>query len=57
LRAVENIKLLTKDDKGLAMENILELIKSFSYNWFSLDSYDKDKFPNSSFLQYELFKG
>jgi len=42
---VEDIKLLVKNNQNLKTDDILELIKSFSYTWFSLDSYDKDKFP------------
>ncbi len=45
LKAVEDIKLLSKDNKNVQTGDILELIKSFSYTWFSLDSYDKDNFP------------
>ena len=47
LRAVEDIKLLTKDNKNVQTEDILELIKSFSYTWFSLDKYDKNSFPKT----------
>jgi len=36
---------LVKNNQNLKTDDILELIKSFSYTWFSLDSYDKDKFP------------
>jgi death-on-curing family protein len=45
LKAVEDVKLLAKNNKNLNTSDVLELIKSFSYTWFSLESYDKDKFP------------
>lgn len=45
LKAVEDIKILTQSNKNIQTGEILELIKSFSYTWFSLDSYDKDLFP------------
>ena len=45
LKALEDIKLLAKNNKNLKTSDVLELIKSFSYTWFSLESYDKDKFP------------
>ena len=45
LQTVEDIKLLAQNNQNLQTKDILELIKSFSYTWFSLDSYDKDKFP------------
>jgi len=45
LKAVEDIKLLVKNNQNLQTGDILELIKTFSYTWFSLDKYDKDNFP------------
>jgi len=47
LKAVEDIKLLTKDNQNVQTVDILELIKSFSYTWFSLDKYDKNLFPKT----------
>lgn len=47
LKAVEDIKLLAKDNKNIETEDILELIQSFSYTWFSLDKYDKNSFPKT----------
>ena len=45
LQAVEDIKILAKNNKQINTNDILELIKTFSYTWFSLDSYDKNNFP------------
>jgi death-on-curing family protein len=45
LQAVEDIKILAKSNKNVQTTDILELIKTFSYTWFSLDSYDKNNFP------------
>lgn len=45
LQVLEDIKLLAKNNQSLQSNNILDLIRSFSYTWFSLDSYDKDSFP------------
>ena len=45
LQAVEDIKLLAQNNQNLQTNDALELIKTFSYTWFSLDSYDKDNFP------------
>lgn len=47
LKVVEDIKLLTKDNLNVQTGDILELIKSFSYTWFSLDKYDKSSFPKT----------
>lgn len=45
LKAIEDIKTLSKGSKELKSNDILELIKSFSYTWFSLDNFDKNNFP------------
>lgn len=45
LKAIEDIKILASDSKNLKSADILELIKSFSYTWFSLDNFDKSNFP------------
>ena len=33
--------------KKIDNDDVLELIKTFSYTWFSLQSYDEQKFPNT----------
>lgn len=45
LQALEDLRLLSGNNQNIKTGDILELIKSFSYTWFSLESYDKDKFP------------
>lgn len=45
LKAIEDVKILAKDSKNLGAGDVLDLIKSFSYTWFSLDSFDKGEFP------------
>ncbi|MFA7600732.1 MAG: RhuM family protein [Patescibacteria group bacterium] len=45
LKTIEDIKVLSQDSKKIKTSDILELIKSFSYTWFSLDKYDKNSFP------------
>jgi death-on-curing family protein len=45
LQAVEDIKLLAQHNQNIQTNDILDLIKTFSYTWFSLDSYDKHTFP------------
>ncbi len=45
LKAIEDIKTLSQDSKNLKAGDVLDLIKSFSYTWFSLDSFDKGEFP------------
>jgi len=45
LRAVEDIRLLSQNNVQVKTSDILELIKTFSHTWFSLQSYDENKFP------------
>ena len=45
LQAMEDLKLLTRDNRKLPTEDVLGLIQSFSHAWFSLDRYDKNAFP------------
>lgn len=47
LQAVENIKLLSNNQ--IPNDDILELIKSFSHTWMSLDSFDKNELPKDGF--------
>ncbi len=47
LRAVEDIKLLSNNQ--IQSDDVLELIKSFSQTWMSLDSFDKDELPKDGF--------
>jgi len=47
LQAVEDIKLLSNNQ--IASDDVLELIKSFSHTWMSLDSFDKDELPKDGF--------
>jgi prophage maintenance system killer protein len=45
LKAVEDIKILVQHNNEIKTQDILDLIKNFSYTWFSLDRYDKGNFP------------
>ena len=45
IRAVDDIKKLLPANDLVKTKDILELIKSFSGVWLSLESYDEDKFP------------
>ncbi len=45
IKAVDDIKKLLPANNLVKTENILELVKSFSGAWLSLESYDEDKFP------------
>jgi prophage maintenance system killer protein/prophage antirepressor-like protein len=60
LRVVEEIKLLSKNTQNVRVEDVLELIKSFSATWFGLDSYDREALPKEGItkvnLSYEVDK-
>jgi len=60
LQVVEEIKLLSKNTQNVRVEDVLELIKSFSATWFGLDSYDREALPkegiNKVNLSYEVDK-
>lgn len=45
LKTLDDLKLLSQNNGQINVGDILELIKSFSHTWFSLDSYDKGIFP------------
>jgi len=45
LQAVEQVKSLSAGKENVGTNDVLELIKSFASTWFSLESYDKEKFP------------
>ncbi len=47
LQTVDDIKLLAKNNTHIKNDDILELIKTFSSTWFSLESYDKQNLPRN----------
>jgi death-on-curing family protein len=54
LQAVEDIKLLAKNNEQIGNDDILELIKTFSDTWFNLESYDKQGFPKTGFTKKKI---
>jgi death-on-curing family protein len=45
LQTLEDLKILTTDRPQIEVKDVLSLIQTFSETWFSLDSYDKNQFP------------
>ncbi len=45
LRVVDDVKLLANNNSKIKTNDVLELVKTFSGTWFSLDSYDKQILP------------
>ncbi|WP_082680600.1 virulence protein RhuM/Fic/DOC family protein [Oceanivirga salmonicida] len=62
LETLDNLNLLVNDNKLIKSSDILELIRSFSNTWFTLDRFDKSSFPkvensiDSNILVSELYK-
>lgn len=54
LKTVEDLKKLSTDNQQIKSQDILELIKIFARTWFSLESYDKQKFPNAQFHKQSI---
>lgn len=51
LRALEDIKALSAENKKVSTGDILELIKAFSGTWFSLQSYDEERLPQAGYTK------
>lgn len=45
LQTLENLKILSQNNTLLEIPDVLSLIQNFSDTWFSLDQFDKNKFP------------
>ncbi len=62
IETLDNLNLLVNDNKLIKSSDILELIRSFSDTWFTLDRFDKSSFPkvenstDSNILVSELYK-
>ncbi len=49
-KIIKTIQLLSKDNIKIGVDDVLELIKSYTHTWFSLQSYDEDKLPISGII-------
>lgn len=45
LKTLDDLKKLTQNNNKIATQDILSLIQTFSDTWFTLERYDKQKFP------------
>ncbi len=54
LQAVEDVQKLLPRGNIIPAKNILDLVKAFAGTWFSLESYDKDKFPSKGNTKKKL---
>jgi death-on-curing family protein len=53
LEVVDDIKILSEKSSLIQTDEALELIKSFSSTWFSLESYDKQALPSQGEIEEE----
>jgi len=54
MRAVADIKTLSAGSGKLASADVLELVGAFAGTWFSLDAYDKQRFPQRGLTRKTL---
>lgn len=54
IKAVNDVKALVNKTDNIPTDDILDLVKTFAYTWFSLDSFDKSAFPKSWITQKKL---
>ena len=54
LQAVEDVKKLSANNTSLKTSDVLELVKTFAGAWFSLESYDRQAFPQKGFSKKAL---
>jgi len=52
--AVDNIQQLASNKSLLETNDVLALIKNFAHTWFSLESYDEDKLPQTGLSQKDI---
>ena len=53
-QAVEDVKKLSAKNTSLKTDDVLELVKTFARTWFSLETYDKQTFPQKGFTRKDL---
>lgn len=51
LKTIEDLQLLSSNNSEIQVNEVLSLIQSFAHTWFSLDSYDKNIFPQQGTKQ------
>ncbi len=54
MQAVSSVKALLPAGNKLKTEDVLELISAFASTWFSLDSYDKNKFSKKGTTKKQI---
>lgn len=55
LAAVQDVKALLPESQEMEARDVLELVTAFAHTWFSLDAYDKEKFPSEGTTKKDIF--
>ena len=53
-QVIEDIKKLSAGNTNIGIDDVLELVQSFSETWFSLESYDKEGLPTDGFTKKDI---
>lgn len=53
-KAIEEIRLLAKDNDLISKDNVIDIIESFTNTWFDLQKYDEDDLPKQGVITGEV---
>ena len=54
-KTLKDIQTLLPENKSIPAKDTLELISAFADTWFSLESYDKENFPEKGWTKKQVF--
>ena len=54
-KTLKDIQTLLPENKSIPAKDALELISAFADTWFSLESYDKENFPEKGWTKKQVF--
>jgi prophage maintenance system killer protein len=54
VEAISNVKAFLPEKQKVGNEDVLELVNVFASTWFSLDAYDKEKFPKKTYSKKRI---
>ncbi len=49
MEAMSNVRTVLPEEQKVGNKEVLELVNAFASTWFSLDAYDKEKFPKGAY--------
>ncbi len=54
MEAISGVRAVLPKEKKISNEEVLELVNAFASTWFSLDAYDKEKFPKEKYSKKKV---